>query len=192
MNIIKKISLLDSLTLDRSSVIAQASWITFFALLTALGAQVQIPHQPVPFTLQTFFVILGAAFLGSRNGMYSQLLYVGVGVLGFPVFALGGFGIAKLFGPTGGYLLSFPVASLIVGYLIGKRQGYTWTLFSMFIGLFVIFTFGTLFLDMVYLKNFSQAFTSGFLIFSWWDVVKLTAAASIYNEFAKRFKKLPA
>ena len=72
---------------SQSSIAAQAAWITGFAALTAVGAQVQIPHQPVPFTLQTFFVILGAAFLGSRNAAISQILYLAVGFLGAPVFA---------------------------------------------------------------------------------------------------------
>jgi biotin transport system substrate-specific component len=176
----------------KSSALAQSAWIVFFAALTALGAQVQIPHQPVPFTLQTFFVLLSAAFLGSRNGSASQLLYLGVGLIGAPIFTAGGFGAARLFGPTGGYLLSFPIAALLIGYLVRLRDGFVWTLIAMFLGLVVVFTMGTSFLNLFYLHDFKQAFVGGFLIFSWWDVVKLFAAAGIYNEFGKRYRRLPA
>lgn len=176
----------------KSSSLTQSAWIVFFAALTAAGAQVQIPHQPVPFTLQTFFVLLSAAFLGSRNGSASQLLYLGVGLIGAPIFTAGGFGAARLFGPTGGYLLSFPIAALLIGYLVRQRKGFVWTLIAMFLGLVVVFTLGTSFLNLFYLHNFKQAFVGGFLIFSWWDVLKLFAAAGIYNEFGKRYRKLPA
>lgn len=181
-----------SLEGTKSSALTQCAWIVFFAALTALGAQVQIPHQPVPFTLQTFFVLLSAAFLGGRNGSASQLLYLGVGLIGVPVFTAGGFGAARLFGPTGGYLLSFPIAALLIGYLVRQRQGFVWTLIAMFLGLVVVFTLGTSFLNLFYLHDFNRAFVGGFLIFSWWDVVKLSAAAAIYNEFSKRYRKLPA
>jgi biotin transport system substrate-specific component len=176
----------------KSGALAQSVWIVFFAAMTALGAQVQIPHQPVPFTLQTFFVLLSAAFLGSRNGSVSQFLYLGVGLIGAPIFTAGGFGAARLFGPTGGYLLSFPIAALLIGYLVRQRQGFVWTLIAMFLGLVVVFTLGTSFLNLFYLHDFKQAFIGGFLIFSWWDVLKLFAAAGIYNEFGKRYRKLPA
>lgn len=185
-------SIVTSLEGAKSSAVAQSAWIVFFAALTAAGAQVQIPHQPVPYTLQTFFVLLSAAFLGSRNGSASQLLYLGVGLIGAPIFTAGGFGAARLFGPTGGYLLSFPIAALLIGYLVRQRKGFVWTLIAMFLGLVVVFTLGTSFLNLFYLHDFKQAFVGGFLIFSWWDVLKLLAAAAIYSEFSKRYGKLPA
>jgi len=171
---------------------AQAGWISMFAALTAIGAQIQIPNQPIPFTLQTFFVLLSGAFLGARNGFIAQLCYLGAGVIGLPVFTGATFGLVKIFGLTGGYLLSFPIAAAFIGYLVSVRKGYMWTIISMFLGLFVIFTLGSLYLNFIAIHNIQQAFVSGFLIFSWWDILKLTAAAAIYNEFAKRYRKLPA
>ena len=175
---------------DNSSanLLAQAIWIVVFAGLTAIGAQVRIPHQPVPYTLQTFFVLLAGAFLGSRNGSFSQLLYLGVGLLGAPVFAGGG---GPSLGPSGGYLLSFPIAAASIGYLLHKRRGFGWGLLSMFVGLLIIFACGATYLDLFYLHDASQAFVSGFFIFSWWDLLKLSAAAGIYNEFSRRYRKLP-
>lgn len=177
---------------EKSNALVQTLWIVVFAALTALGAQVAIPHQPVPYTLQTFFVLLGAAFLGSRNGSFSQLLYLSIGLAGAPVFSGGSFGFARIIGPSGGYLLSFPIAAILVGYLVQLRTGYLWTLLGMFLGLVVVFACGAAFLNFFYLHDFKESMVSGFLIFSWWDMLKLSAAAAIYNEFAKRYKKLPS
>ena len=94
--------------------LADLLWIFSFSILTAVAAQITIPVEPVPFTLQTLMVLLSGAFLGAKNGAYSQVVYLGLGVLGFPVFAQMPdmtIGFARLFGPTGGYLLSFPVAA---------------------------------------------------------------------------------
>jgi biotin transport system substrate-specific component len=184
-------SFAESLDGAKQNTLAQAAWISAFAALTAIGAQIEIPHEPVPYTLQTFFVLLGGAFLGSRNGSASQLLYLVIGLAGAPVFAGGSGGALRLFGPSGGYLLSFPVAALLVGYLVQQRRGYHWTLMAMFLGLLVIFGCGASFLNFFYLHNIKQVVVSGFLIFSWWDLLKLTAATAIYNEFAKRFRSLP-
>ena len=149
------------------SVQAQLFWIAVFAIATVLGARMEIAHQPVPFTMQTMVVILAGAFLGSRNGALSQLMYLAVGAFGAPVFASGGFGIACLLGPTGGYLLAFPIAAAVVGYLVQTRRSFLWSLLSMAAGLFIIFLSGTAQLNIVYFHDFESAFSSGFLMFSW-------------------------
>lgn len=191
MEVIRKFFIMDS-TKATTSALAQAGWISLFAALTAVGAQVQIPNQPIPFTLQTFFVLLSGAFLGVRNGFIAQVVYLTVGALGLPVFSGATFGFVKIFGVTGGYLMSFPVAAALTGYMVRLRNGYVWTLFSMFCSLIVVFTIGSLYLNAVAIHDLQKAFASGFLIFSWWDIVKLSAAAAIYSEFSKRYKKLPA
>ncbi|TAK59473.1 MAG: biotin transporter BioY, partial [Bacteroidetes bacterium] len=126
------------------SVLTQALWVTAFAALTAIGAQIEIPHHPVPYTMQTFFVLLAGAALGRRNGTFSQLLYIALGTIGLPVFSQFGFGAAKLLGPTGGYLLSFPVAAFAVGYILDKNRSFLWSVLAMVIGVFIIFSLGTL------------------------------------------------
>ena len=88
------------------------------SLLIALAAQVAIPlpFSPVPVTGQTYAVLVVGAALGSRLGALSVALYVAEGVLGLPVFAPGGApGIARLLGPTGGYLVGFVGAAFVVG-----------------------------------------------------------------------------
>ncbi len=170
--------------LPSRTIVMQALWITGFALMTAVGAQIQIPHQPVPYTLQTFFVLLSGALLGKRNGALSQILYVALGAAGMPLFSSWGFGLARVLGPTGGYLLAFPVAAFVVGYLVRRQNNFVWTLVSMFIGLVIIFSLGTLQLNFLYFHDWALSLTNGFLIFSWWDVVKLVAAAGIVTRLS--------
>jgi biotin transport system substrate-specific component len=178
--------------LEHSGPLTQALWIVGFAAATAVGARFEIPQYPVPFTLQTLVVLLAGAFLGPRNGAISQLLYLGAGLAGLPVFAGGAMGLARLVGPTGGYLLAFPAAAYVAGALSARGNSYGWLLLSFTASLLVIFTSGTLYLYGVYTHDFWSAVSSGFLIFSWWDVVKLGAATMIYREVAKRFRRLPA
>jgi biotin transport system substrate-specific component len=168
------------------NVITQALWITAFTAVTAVGAQIEIPHQPVPYTMQTFFVLLSGAMLGRRNGSISQFLYLMIGALGIPVFSQFGFGIARLFGPSGGYLLSFPFAAFSVGYLLEKNKSYVWSLLAMIVGAFIIFTLGTLQLNLVFFHNWKQSFLNGFLIFSWWDMIKIAGAAAIAHQLRNR------
>jgi biotin transport system substrate-specific component len=174
-----------------SGVLAQSLWIAAFAVATAAGARLEIPHEPVPYTLQTFVVLLSGAFLGSRNGALSQLFYLAAGVLGAPVFAGGAFGFVRLLGPSGGYLLAFPAAAALVGYLLRERRTLPMTLLAMAAGLLVIFASGTAQLYAYYIHDGSLALSTGFLFFSWWDLLKLSAAAAIYHELARRWPRLP-
>lgn len=175
--------------LARGTALVQTFWISTFAILTAVGAQIEIPHQPVPYTFQTLFVLLAGALLGPRNGFISMAMYLTLGVLGIPAFAGAGFGLARILGPTGGYLLAFPLAAFVVGSLVPLRAHFVWTLFSMFVGLLVIFSIGTAQLNFVYFRDWNAAFQAGFLIFSWWDLLKLSAAAAIYRQLTGGWKR---
>lgn len=102
-----------------SEAIRRGARILAFAGFTAAGAQlaVRLPFTPVPVTMQTLFVILAGVTLGARDGAYAMLSYVALGLAGAPVFAGFGGGPAALFGPTGGYLVAFPAAALVSGYV---------------------------------------------------------------------------
>ena len=100
----------------------RAAAVLFVTVLTVVAAQVSVPlpFTPVPFTLQPMVVLLGGAALGSRLGMSSQILYLALGIAGLPVFAASPIlpqGFARLLGPTGGYLMSYPLAAFVTGYL---------------------------------------------------------------------------
>src|SRR2546425_3430668 len=92
------------------------------ALLVALAAQVSVPlpGTPVPMTLQPMAVLLVGGLLGARFGALSLILYLAMGAAGLPVFTptVPLVGFARLFGPTGGYLLAYPIAAYAVGALL--------------------------------------------------------------------------
>ena len=109
------------------------------AALTALAARVAVPLPgiPVPFTLQPVAVLLSGVLLGAAGGMSSQLLYLAVGMMGVPVFAAGG-GAAYLLGPTGGYLLAFPLAAWVAGNLASRKPNAIGIALGALLGLLVI------------------------------------------------------
>jgi biotin transport system substrate-specific component len=116
------------------------------SLFVALSAQLAIPlpFSPVPVTGQTLAVLLTGMLLGSRRGSLSLLTYLVEGGLGLPVFAGGTAGLARLTGPTGGYLIGFLAAAFLVGMLAergwDRRTGTTFL--AILLGNAVIYAFG--------------------------------------------------
>lgn len=154
-----------------------------FALLTAVAAQIAVPVKPVPFTLQTMAVVLAGAFLGSKRGFQSQIIYLALGLVGLPVFALSAdatFGFARLIGPTGGYLLAFPLAAYLVGFIIERYKNYISVIAAMFLGNVVIVVSGSFYLDAFFIHNLSESLKVGAVLFSVWTVIKVMLSASIY------------
>ena len=99
------------------SLVSDAATVAGASLLVAISAQaaIPLPFTPVPVTLQTLVVLLSAAALGSRRGPLAILAYLAEGAAGLPVFSGGRAGIAHLLGPTGGYLVGFLAAAVVVG-----------------------------------------------------------------------------
>ena len=169
------------------SALSRATAVVFVTVLTIVAAQVSIPlpFTPVPFTLQPMVVLLGAAALGSRLGASSQILYLALGIVGMPVFAASPVlpqGIARLLGPTGGYLMSDPLAAFVTGYLAqcGLDRRYLTSVLAMGAGLAIIFSCGVLWLAFgVPHAGLSAAVASGLVPFVLADVVKLFLAASV-------------
>jgi len=91
------------------------------AALTAAFAQVSVPLGPVPFTLQTAGVFLAGLLLGPVWGGLALVLYLLVGVAGAPVFSGGSAGLGVVTGPTGGFLVSFPVAAALIGGIVHRQ-----------------------------------------------------------------------
>ena len=174
------------LGLTSENAVAKSLWVLAFAVLTAIGAQIEIPLKPVPLTFQTFFVLLSGAFLGRRNGFLSMSLYLLMGVAGLPVYAGASAGAHVLLGPSGGYLLAFPFAAFTVGYLVSMMHSRLFVILAMATGLILIFLLGMIQLNFVYFHSWSESLKSGLLAFSLWDIVKLAAASSIYSQFLER------
>ena len=138
--------------------------ILFFVAFTAVGAQlaVRLPFTPVPITVQTLFAVLAGITLGPRDGFYAMLSYLAIGAAGAPVFAGFAFGPSVLFGVTGGYLIAFPVAALVSGYLSERLgSGRPEVFFSAGCGLAVILISGTLYLAALTGLGFARAASLG-------------------------------
>ncbi len=162
--------------------------VLFITVLTIAAAQVSIalPFTPVPFTFQPMVVLVGAAALGSRLGASSQILYLALGIAGLPVFAASPLlpqGVARLAGPTGGYLMAYPFAAFAAGWLAerGFDRRYATEVVAMVCGLALIFVGGVAWLS-VYVqpaRGLAGALASGFYPFIVADVIKLLAAAAV-------------
>jgi biotin transport system substrate-specific component len=166
----------------------RAGAVAFVTVLTAVAAQISmpLPFTPVPLTFQAMVVLVGGAVLGSRLGMMSQLLYLALGAAGLPVFAASptlAQGAARLLGPTGGYLMAYPIAAFVTGFLAerGFDRRYLTAVFAMTCGLAVIFAGGVL-----WLARFVQpagaitsALAAGFYPFIVEDFVKLLVAGGV-------------
>jgi biotin transport system substrate-specific component len=163
-----------SLAYDSTCVVAAS-------LLVALSAQVAIPlpFSPVPITGQTLAALLIGALLGRRLGAYALLLYLAEGAIGLPVFAGGGIGLARLAGPTGGFLAGLVVAAYLVGLLAehGWDRRPATTVLAMLLGNVVIYAFG-----LTWLARFLGAghvLAAGLLPFIPGDLLKLALAAAL-------------
>ena len=147
--------------------------------LVALLAQVAIPlpFSPVPLTGQTFAVLLVGMLLGSARGSLAVLLYLMEGAVGLPVFAGGGAGLARLAGPTGGYLVGFVFAAFVVGFL--AKRGWDRSVWragaAMLVGNALIYAVGLPWLS--HFVGTQRAFFLGLCPFVVGDCVKLVLAA---------------
>ncbi len=152
------------------------------SLLMAVFARIRIPlpFTPVPITGQTLGVLLVGATLGSRRGLLSLTLYLGLGVVGLPIFAGGAQGLTYLAGPTGGYLIGFVVAAYVVGLLAeqGLERDLRTALLPFLIGEMIIYLFGVTWLAIV-IGNLGKALAMGFLPFLAVDSLKMVLAAAL-------------
>ena len=122
--------LIDRIPVGRN-LATDAIWVITFSLVTAVCAQISfhLPFSPVPITGQTFAVLLSGAVLGWRRGFLSQVVYLAEGAAGLPVFADGAGSVLHLVGPSGGFLLCFPLAAALVGFMVEQGMARsTWKL----------------------------------------------------------------
>ncbi|MDR5658467.1 biotin transporter BioY [Serpentinicella sp. ANB-PHB4] len=124
--------------------------IALFAALTAIGAFIKIPIGVVPFSMQFLFCGYSGVILGAKKGFMSQILYVGIGLLGIPVFTEGG-GIGYVLKPTFGYLLGFIICAFVVGKLIEKKEKLTFlnVFLPLVLGLSITYIIGVSYMYMI-------------------------------------------
>jgi biotin transport system substrate-specific component len=164
-----------------------------FVIFTSLGAFVRIPlpFTPVPITLQTFFVLLSGAFLGSSLGAITQVGYLFLGVAGFPIFSGAGSGLFYFLGPTGGYLLGFVLASFFIGGLLKYTKDNLLSTFLFFcLADFIILLSGLLWLKVLFAYSWIKLFCIGFIPFLPGDFLKALLASVLYLRLKTRLKEI--
>lgn len=142
--------------------------------LIALGAWISIPCVPVPFTLQTLFVLLTGAVM-KRYAVIPVGLYVLLGSLGLPIFHNGMTGPGALLGPTGGYLIGFIFAALVVGLAYERKSNYL-HIAGIALGTVIIYLFGVVWLVISLGIGLVPAVIAGVAPFIIGDVIKAGAA----------------
>ncbi len=154
------------------------------ALLIALGAQlaIVIPGNPVPITGQTFGVLVAGGALGFRRGIAAAALYVALGAVGLPFFALERSGLEVLLGATGGYVVGFVAAAAIVGRLaeLGWDRKVGGSVGAMLLGNAVIYVIGVPWLAASTGHDLGWAVAEGFAPFWLGDLLKLLLAAGVF------------
>lgn len=165
------------------SVARDVGLVVAVAALTALAAQVRVPvpGSPVPITGQTFAVLLGAAAVGPVRGAVAQLLYIVVGVLGVPVFTGGESGLAVMGGATGGYIVGFVLASVVVGLLArrGADRRPLGAATAFVVGSAVIYAVGVPWLMAATGMGVAAAVDAGVVPFVLGDVLKAVLAGAL-------------
>jgi biotin transport system substrate-specific component len=175
-------------SLDRRGEWAkQAAIVIAGSLFVALCARVTVPlpFTPVPLTLQNFGVLAVGLLLGSRRGFAALLLYLVEGAFGMPVFSpsiLGG-GIAQILGPTGGFLMVYPLVAFVAGWICERRSGqssrrFAWATLSSVAAELVLFAGGLSWLA-VLTHSVSLAIRYGLYWFVFAEVIKVLMAAAV-------------
>jgi biotin transport system substrate-specific component len=180
----------------------QQSWIRSWLLacmmtgVTVLSARFAeyIPPTPIPVTLQVFAVLLTGLLLGRRWGSVAQLQYLALGLVGAPVFAKAGHGSATLFGLTGGYLLSYPIAAYTAGCIAetsgAEKSDILRQLLACASAIAIIYGMGCAWYAAYAHLPLYAVVLPGAMIFLFWDCVKACAAIGVARGIRARWPSL--
>jgi len=177
----------------RTGLAAEALLVLAGAGLVALAAQVRIPMEPVPITAQTFAVLLVGASYGALRGTAALSLYLGLGLLGAPVYTDQNSGWEYFTGATGGYIIGFVLAAAVTGYLAEQRwdRRLSSAIAAMFIGSIAVYAVGLPWLAVVLELDFETTLQEGLAPFVPGDLLKLFLAAALLPSawrFVDRFR----
>lgn len=151
-----------------------------FIALISIGAMIAIPVGPVPIVLQNMFVLLAGLILPPTWAAGCVAVYLLMGFAGLPVFAGGISGIGKVFGPTGGYLLSYLPAAFLTSVISGSgEKNLVRDCGATIAGMAVIYMFGVPWLKWVLAVSWDKALAAGMYPFLAGAVLKMVAAVMI-------------
>lgn len=172
----------------------QAAIVIAASLFVALCARVTVPlpFTPVPLTLQNFGVLTVGLLLGSRRGFAALSLYLVEGAFGLPVFSpsiLGG-GIAQILGPTGGFLMAYPLVAFVAGWIYEQRSDrgsrrFGWAALSAVAAEVVLFAGGLSWLA-VLTHSVSLALRYGLYWFIFAEIIKVLMATAVATRWHQR------
>lgn len=152
---------------------------------------ITIPISPVPISLSTLSIYLASYILGSKYAAISTMLYVLLGIIGLPVFTGFTGGVAKVLGPTGGYIISYVFLAIIAGSVIEKNYNNKVICFlGMFLGTIVLYIVGSLWLAFVMSISFRAALFAGVIPFIPGDIVKMIVVLFLGDRIRVILKKL--
>jgi biotin transport system substrate-specific component len=164
------------------SLIKQAGIVIGASAVIAVCARLvlPLPFTPVPLTLANFGVLLAGLALGSKRGFAAAALYLAWGAMGLPVFSPAGVGgIAQLLGPTGGYLIAYPVVAFVAGWLAERSSpSLARNIIAGVVAEFVLFGAGIAWLAVV-TQSWQRALAFGLLPFFFAEVMKVMVAAAL-------------
>jgi biotin transport system substrate-specific component len=168
----------------------QAAILIAASLFVALCARVTVPlpFTPVPLTMQNFGVLALGLLLGSRRGFAALTLYLVEGAFGFPVFspAILGSGITHLVGPTGGFLMAYPLVAFIAGYIYEhSSRRFGWAALSAVAAELVLFVGGLSWLALL-THSVSLALKYGLYWFVFAEVIKVLMAGAVAARWHRR------
>ncbi|MBA4543638.1 MULTISPECIES: biotin transporter BioY [Thermoactinomyces] len=168
------------------------TWMAMFVALLAISGMFSIPVGPVPITLQTLVVMLAGSVLGARRGFISMVVFILLAAVGAPVLSGGGGGIAHLLGPTGGYIISWPFAAFLIGWIIERWGDSVWKLMVAHVvgGVAFIHLVGfTWVVSYLHLPLNMKTFITSLFIFLPGDLVKAVVASPVASAV---YRALPA
>ena len=167
-------------------MIVRLVFTALFAALISAGAFIVVPIGPVPIVLQNLFTLLAGLVLGPVLGSSAVGLFLAAGAIGLPVFANTGapMGIARIMGPTGGYLFGYLLGTLTAGLIIGfprpEKKTPVWRIIlAVAAATIIVYIPGLLRLKFVLDFDWARTFTVGFLPFIIGDAIKGVAAGLI-------------
>lgn len=170
--------------------VSQIAVIGVMAAVTCILGPFFIPIGVVPISFTNLVIYLAVYALGCKKGTISYLIYLLIGFIGVPVFSAFSSGPAKLFGPTGGYLIGFIFMALICGLFIDKFAGkYYMHFLGMIIGTVVCYAFGTVWLAYQAGMSFPAALAAGVIPFIPGDLIKIVIAVIAGPQIRKQLVK---
>ena len=165
-------------------------YVGLFTAVIAIMAQISIPMPlGVPMTMQTFAITLAAIILGAQLSTISSLIYILLGAIGLPVLAGFSGGISKFVGPTGGFLISFPIMAFIIGYAVDHRSAFKGAfVIGLIAGTVVNYIVGIAMFCILTQSSVAVGFTACVLPFIPTAIIKAILAALIGFPIRKRLK----